>query len=57
MGMERLFDHLEIDPIGLERIRAVEAPGVTYVGFRIVKKRSVQTAKYPLEIHKEKNNV
>ncbi len=55
--MERLFDHLEIDPIGLERIRAVEAPGVTHVGFRIVKKRSVQTAKYPLEIHKEKNNV
>lgn len=33
----RLFDHLDIDPIGLELIRAVEAPGVTHMGFRIVK--------------------
>ena len=35
--MEWLFDRLEIDPIGLERIRDVEAPGVTHLGFRIVK--------------------
>lgn len=34
----RLFDHLDIDPLGLERIHAVEAPGVTHLGFRIVKK-------------------
>ncbi len=33
----RLFDHLDIDPVGLERIRAIEAPGVTHLGFRIVK--------------------
>jgi dihydrofolate reductase len=32
----RLFDHLDIDPIQLERIRVVEAPGVTHFGFRIV---------------------
>ena len=37
MDLERLFDRLEIDPIGLERILAVEAPGVIHVGFRIVK--------------------
>ena len=37
MDMEWLFDHLDIDPIGLERIRAVEASGFTHVGFRIVK--------------------
>lgn len=33
----RLFDHLDIDPISLERIRVVEAPGVTHIGFRVVK--------------------
>lgn len=33
----RLFDHLDIDPIELERIRAVAAPGVTHMGFRVVK--------------------
>ena len=33
----RLFDHLDIDPIALERIRVVEAPGVTHIGFRVVK--------------------
>jgi dihydrofolate reductase len=33
----RLFDHLDIEPLGLERIRVVEAPGVTHLGFRIVK--------------------
>jgi hypothetical protein len=32
-----LFDHLNIKPIELERIRVVEAPGVTHMGFRIVK--------------------
>jgi dihydrofolate reductase len=37
----RLFDHLNIDPVELERIRVVEAPGVTHLGFRIVKKQSV----------------
>ena len=33
----RLFDHLDIDPIKLERIRVVDAPGVTHIGFRVVK--------------------
>jgi dihydrofolate reductase len=33
----RLFDHLDIKPIQLERIRAVEAPNVTHLGFRVVK--------------------
>lgn len=33
----RLFDQLNIDPITLERIRVVEAPGVTHIGFRVVK--------------------
>lgn len=33
----RLFDQLNIDPITLERIHAVEAPGVTHVAFRVVK--------------------
>jgi dihydrofolate reductase len=33
----RLFDHLNLDPIELERIRAIEAPGVTHLGFRVVK--------------------
>jgi dihydrofolate reductase len=33
----RLFDHLDIDPIDLEAISVVEAPGVTHLGFRVVK--------------------
>jgi dihydrofolate reductase len=33
----RLFDHLNIEPIKLERIRAIEAPGVTHLGFRVDK--------------------
>lgn len=33
----RLFDHLSIKPIELESIRVIEAPGVTHLGFRIVK--------------------
>lgn len=33
----RLFDHLEIEPIELESIRAIGAPGVTHLGFRVVK--------------------
>jgi dihydrofolate reductase len=33
----RLFDHLGIEPIELESIRAIEAPGVTHLGFRVVK--------------------
>jgi len=33
----RLFDHLDIKPIELERIRVIEAPGVTHLGFRVVK--------------------
>jgi len=28
---------ITIDPITLERIYAIEAPGVTYLGFRVVK--------------------
>jgi dihydrofolate reductase len=33
----RLFDHLNIEPIELESIRVVEAPGVTHLGYRVVK--------------------
>lgn len=33
----RLFDHLGIAPIELERLRVIEAPNVTHLGFRIVK--------------------
>jgi dihydrofolate reductase len=33
----RLFDNLGSEPIDLERIRAVEAPGVTHLGYRVVK--------------------
>lgn len=33
----RLFDHLNIKPTDLERIRVVEAPGVTHLAFRVVK--------------------
>jgi len=36
----RLFDHLDIKPIELERIRVVEAPGVTHLGFRVLKERA-----------------
>ncbi len=33
----RLFDHLGVEPIELESIRVIEAPGVTHLGFRVVK--------------------
>ncbi len=33
----RLFDHLDIGPIELECIRAIEAPGVTHLGFHVAK--------------------
>ncbi len=33
----RLFDRPGKGPIALERIRAIEAPGVTHLGFRVVK--------------------
>jgi dihydrofolate reductase len=36
-GGVRLFDHLTIKPTELECIRVVEAPGVTHLGFRVVK--------------------
>ena len=36
-GGVRLFDHLGVEPIELERIRIVEAPGVTHLAFRVVK--------------------
>ena len=32
-----LFDHLGTGPIELERIRVVEAPGVTHLRFRVIK--------------------
>jgi dihydrofolate reductase len=32
-----LFEHLGIEPIELENIKVVEAPGVTHLGFRVVK--------------------
>lgn len=36
-GGVRLFDHLGPKPIELERLRVVAAPGVTHLGFRVVK--------------------
>ena len=33
----RLFDQLKTAPIEMERISVVEAPGVTHLGFRVVK--------------------
>lgn len=36
-GGVRLFDHLDIGPIELERIRVVDAPDVTHLRFRVVK--------------------
>jgi dihydrofolate reductase len=36
-GGVRLFDHLNIEPIRLERMHAIEAPGVTHMAFRIVR--------------------
>jgi dihydrofolate reductase len=35
----RLFDHLEFKPTELERIRVIEAPGITHLGYRVVKER------------------
>ena len=32
-----LFDHLKAAPIEMESIRVVAAPGVTHLGFRVVK--------------------
>lgn len=37
-GGVRLFDHLGTEPIELERTRVVEAPGVTHLSFRVLKK-------------------
>jgi dihydrofolate reductase len=33
----RLFDHLGLAPIKLECIRAIQAPGVVHLGYRVVK--------------------
>jgi dihydrofolate reductase len=33
----RLFDHLSIEPIDLEVIRVVDAPGVTHLRYRVVR--------------------
>ncbi|NMB90149.1 MAG: dihydrofolate reductase, partial [Chloroflexi bacterium] len=33
----RLFDHLKIEPTRLECIRVVSAPGVTHLGFRLLR--------------------
>ena len=33
----RLFDHLGVAPVDLERTRVVEAPGVTHLRFRVVR--------------------
>lgn len=33
----RLFDHITIDPMTLERLYVIDAPGVTHVGYRVVK--------------------
>jgi dihydrofolate reductase len=36
-GGVRLFDHLKVAPVELERIRIVETPDVTHLQFRVVK--------------------
>ena len=36
-GGVRLFDHLGMEPIDLERTRVVETPGVTHLTFRVAK--------------------
>jgi dihydrofolate reductase len=36
-GGVRLFDHLGDEPIELERMGVIEAPGVTHLAFRVVK--------------------
>ncbi len=36
-GGVRLFDHLGGEPIALERLRVIEAPGVTHLAFRVIK--------------------
>ena len=36
-GGVSLFDQLGIGPINLECIRAIQAPNVTHLGFRVVK--------------------
>ena len=36
-GGVRLFEHLGITPIELESTRVVEAPGVTHLGFRVLR--------------------
>ncbi len=33
----RLFDHLQIEPIELERLHVVEGKDVTHLSFRVVK--------------------
>jgi len=33
----RLFEHLDIKPIELECLRVIQAPGVTHLGYRVVK--------------------
>jgi dihydrofolate reductase len=33
----RLFDHLNLEPTELEIIRAIQAPGVTHLAYRVVK--------------------
>lgn len=35
----RLFDNLDIEPVELETIRVVDAPDVTHLRFRVVKKK------------------
>jgi dihydrofolate reductase len=35
----RLFDHLNINPTDLECIRVIQAPGVTHLGYRVMKER------------------
>ena len=32
---ERLFEGVEVDGIGLEQVRAIDAPGVTHIKYRV----------------------
>ena len=38
---KRLFEHLDVEPIELQRYYVVEGPDVTHIGFRVVKGRSL----------------
>src|ERR671934_220916 len=44
----RLFDNLEGAEIGLEQVRAVEAPGVTHLKYRVMTRTGLPPTETPL---------